>query len=65
MSADGSQPTEWLAIAFLVEASLALYSEWKRLFQDYIVQLLQRSNIATKVVSSPQLLPESSNILLG
>ncbi|KAF5359261.1 hypothetical protein D9756_003233 [Leucocoprinus leucothites] len=46
MSADGPQPSDWLAIAFLVEASLALSYEWKRLFQDYIVQLLQRCNIA-------------------
>jgi hypothetical protein len=55
MSADGSQQAEWLAIAFLVDASLALFDEWNRLFQDYIVQLLQRSNPTSKVVRSAHL----------
>lgn len=46
MSADGPAPVEFLAVAFLVEASLSLSYEWKHLFQDYIVQLLQRCDIS-------------------
>jgi len=45
MSTDTPQPTEWLAIAFLVEASLSLSRDWKRLYRDYIGQLLQRCTI--------------------
>jgi len=55
MSTDASQPTEWLAIAFLVEASLTLSHEWKRLYREYIVQLLHRCSISSspnKPVSS-------------
>ncbi|KXN84566.1 hypothetical protein AN958_12312 [Leucoagaricus sp. SymC.cos] len=47
MSTDAPpQQIDWLAIAFLVEASLTLSYEWNRLFQDYIVHLLQRCSIA-------------------
>jgi len=45
MSTDTPQLTEWLAIAFLVEASITLSRDWKRLYRDYIGQLLQRCTI--------------------